>query len=138
MKEILNNEFAQVCYDSNSNAVITVWKKPATSEAYRLIFSEILNGIKDFKAEALISDIFQQGIVGTENRVWMQNDILPKAHTAGLQKIAIVAPNDVFSKFYIESVKNGVSEKCPALEFQYFQELISAQAWVLGQTMEVA
>ena len=43
MKEILNNEFASVSYDSASHAIIAVWKKPSTSEAYRLIFSAILD-----------------------------------------------------------------------------------------------
>ncbi len=135
MKEILNNEFANVSYDSSSKTIIAVWKKPSTSEAYRLIFSAILDNIKKYKAEAFISDIFQQGMVGTENRLWIQNEILPKAYVLGLRKIALVAPNDVFSKFYVESVRNGVSDKGINLEFQYFQDLISSQAWVLDQEL---
>ena len=137
MKEILNNEFANVSYDIASNAIITVWKKPSTTDAYRLIFSAILNKIKEHKAEAFISDIFQQGMVGTENRLWIQNDILPKAYAAGLKKIALIAPNDVFSRFYVESVKNGVTEKEMNIGLQYFQDLISAQAWVLDQELAI-
>ena len=135
MKEILNNEFASVSYDSASNAIITVWKKPSTSEAYRLIFSVILDKLKEYKAESIVNDIFQQGIIGTENRVWLQNEILPKAYAAGLRKIAVVAPNDVFSKFYVESVRNGVAGKGLDFEFQYFQDLISAQGWLLKQVL---
>ena len=135
MKEILNNEFASVSYDSASHAIIAVWKKPSTSEAYRLIFSAILNTIKEYKAVALISDIFQQGMVGTENRLWIQNEILPNAYAAGLRKIAIIAPNDVFSTFYVESVKNSVAEKEMNIEFQYFQDLIASQAWVIDQEL---
>lgn len=133
MKEILNNEFATVSYDEISNAVISVWKKPSTSEAYKLIFTGILDELTKYKASAFISDIYQQGIVGTENRLWLQNEIMPKAFKKGLRKVATVTPNDVFSKFYIESVKNGALGNSLDLEFKYFNDLISAQAWVMNE-----
>lgn len=133
MKEILDNEFAKVCYDSDSNALITVWKKPSTSQAYKVIFSLMLDKILEFKAEAIITDIYQQGIVSTENRLWLQNEILPKAYNKGLRKVATITPNDVFSKFYVESVKSGIFVNSIDLEFSYFQDLNSAQAWVLKQ-----
>ena len=137
MKEILNNEFASVSYDSESSSIITVWKKPSTSEAYKVIFSVILETILEYKAEAFISDIFQQGIVSTENRSWLQNEILPKAYAGGLRKVGTITPNDVFSKFYVESIKNGVFINSIDLEFRYFQDLISAQAWLTNQEVPV-
>ena len=137
MKEILNNEFASVSYDSESSSIITVWKKPSTSEAYKVIFSVILEKILEYKVEAFISDIFQQGIVSTENRFWLQNEILPKAYAGGLRKVGTITPNDVFSKFYVESIKNGVFINSIDLEFRYFQDLISAQAWVMQQEVPV-
>lgn len=133
MKKILNNEFANVGYDSESNAIITVWKKPTTSEAYRVIFSLMLEKLLEFKAEAIITDIYQQGIVSTENRLWLQNEIIPKAYEYGLRKVGTISPNDVFSKFYVESVKNGILVNSIDLAFSYFNDLVSAQEWVLQQ-----
>lgn len=133
MKKILNNEFASVSYDSESNSIITVWKKPSTSDAYKVIFSLMLEKLLEFKAEAIITDIYQQGIVGTENRLWLQNEILPKAYNLGLKKVATITPNDVFSKFYVESVKSGIFLNSINLEFSYFTDLISAQEWVMNQ-----
>lgn len=133
MKEILNNEFACINYDGESNSIVAFWKKPSTSEAYKVIFTLILEKILEFKVEGFISDIFHQGIVGTENRLWLQNEILPKAYAGGLKKVATVAPNDVFSRFYIENVRNGVLVKGISLEFQYFTDLASAQTWVLKE-----
>ena len=137
MKEILSNEFASVSYDSESSSIITVWKKPSTSEAYKVIFSAILEKILEYKVEAFINDIFQQGIVSTENRFWLQNEILPKAYAGGLRKVGTITPNDVFSKFYVESIKNGVFINSIDLEFRYFQDLISAQAWLTNQEVPV-
>lgn len=137
MKEILNNDFASVSYDNESNSIITVWKKPTTSDAYQLILSVIVEKLIVYKADALISDIYQQGIVSTENRLWLQNEIFPKAYKHGLRKVATITPNDVFSKFYIESVKNDEFINSIDLEFQYFHDLISAQAWVMNQEVLV-
>lgn len=137
MKEILNNEFATVSYDEISNSVFSVWKKPSTSEAYKLIFTEILDELSRYNASAFISDIYQQGIVGTENRLWLQDVIMPAAYKKGLRKVATVTPNDVFSRFYIENMKNGALGKALDLEFQYFDDLISAQAWVMSEEVLV-
>ena len=131
MKEILDNEYASIFFDENSNSIITVWKKPATTEAYRGICSFILRKIKDFGVDAIISDIYHQGLVGTENRLWLQNEIVPEIYKAGVRKIGIIAPNDVFSKFYIESVKNGVQSDIADVELSYFNDLVSAQAWLM-------
>jgi len=133
MKEILSNEFAIVSYDSESSSIITVWKKPVTSEAYRVILSFGVEKLVEYKAEALISDIFQQGIVGTENRLWLQNELLPKAYAGGLKKVATITPNDVFSMFYIESVKSAVIVNSLDLEFRYFQDLTSARTWAMEE-----
>lgn len=135
MKEILDNEFASVFYDKTSNSIITVWKKPTTSEAYRGICNFVLQKIKEFGVEALISDIYQQGLVGTENRLWLQNEIVPEVFKSGVRKVAIIAPNDVFSRFYIESVKTGAQAGLSNVELSYFNDLISAQAWLVQEAV---
>lgn len=133
MKEILNYEIATVSYDEISNSIIVVWKKPPTTEGYKVIFLEMLSAMSTYNVDALISDIFQQGIIDTESRTWLQNEILPKACKRGLKKIATVTPNDVFSKYYLESLKNAIIAKSLDLDIQFFDELISAQAWVMSE-----
>ncbi len=137
MKEILDNEFASVFYDETSNSIISVWKKPTTSESYRALFLFILDKIKYHSVDSFISDIFYQGLVATENRLWLQNEIIPKAYEAGVKKVGIVAPGDVFSHFYIESVKNSTQSWAPDVEMCYFQDLISAQAWLIDCVVTV-
>ena len=137
MKEILNNEFANLSYNSESNAIIAVWKKPTTSDTYRYVFSVIVESIFQYNADSFINDIYQQGIVDTENRLWLQNEVFPKAYARGLRKVATITPNDVFSRFYEESVKKGVGINSIDLEFQYFHDLIPAQAWIKNQEVPV-
>ena len=133
MKEILGNEFAAIFFDEASNSLILIWKKPATTESYRSIFTYFLNKIKEYKVESIISDIFYQGLVATENRSWLQNVIIPEVINQGVRKVGIITPNDVFSRFYIESVKNGTQANTDEVELGYFNDLISGQAWLLNQ-----
>ncbi len=137
MKEILDNDFTSVYFDDISNSIITVWKKPTTSESYRAIYTFILKKIKEFHADSYISDIFYQGLVPTENRLWLQTEIIPEAYAAGIRKVAIVAPHDVFSRFYIESVKNGTESLTQELEMRYFNDLVTAQGWLINQAVAV-
>lgn len=135
MKEILDNEYASIFFNESSNSIITIWKKPTTSEAYRGICDFVLQKIKEYGVDAIISDIYHQGLVSTENRLWLQSEIVPEVLKAGVRKIAIIAPNDVFSRFYIESVKNGAQTGLIDIELSYFNDLISAQAWLIQEAV---
>lgn len=132
MKQILTNEFASLFYDPVSNAVISVWKKPTTSESYRAFYSVVLEKIDLYNAECYASDIYQQGLIDSECRKWLQNELFPKATKAGLKKIATVTPGDVFSKYYIDCIRNGIMVHSLDVEFNYFHDLITAQAWLIN------
>ena len=133
MKVTFESEFVQVSYDEESDSVIAVWKKATTTSAYRETFKQVLDEVKANRAKAFISDIYHQGVVGTENRHWMESEILPEAMKFGLRKIAIVAPEDIFKKFYVGSVMRNARQYNDALEHKVFSDLISAQAWVMNK-----
>ncbi len=133
----MDNEFVSVSYDDVSNSIITIWKKPVTTEIYREVFGVMLKEQIDLGAEAYISDVYQLGIISKESRLWLQNEILPKAYKGGLRKVATIAPGDVFSRLHIENIKNGVFTNAFNIEFRYFQDLSSAQKWVLNEKLPV-
>ena len=133
MEVIFNSAFAQVSFDEASNSVIAVWKKATTTPAYQETFKIILEVIKKYKASAFISDIYFQGVVGTENRNWMESEILPEAIRLGLRKIATIAPEDIFKKFYVSNVMRHAQFHNEYLKFKTFGDLISAQAWVMNK-----
>lgn len=135
MKEIINNEYASVSYDSLSNSIIAVWKQPCTAELFRTISKIILDKIREYKVDAYVSDIFHQGIVTREDRNWMQEEVMPEVYRLGVKKVCIVAPSDVFSMFYIESIRNSTATETLDVEFKYFNDLISAQAWLLDEAV---
>ncbi len=137
MKELINNEFTQVSFDKGSNAIVAIWKKPVTKEAYQFIFTAVLENFKAYRADSFISDINLQGLVDMESRQWLQSEILPKAYKAGLRNVAVVASQDVFSGFYIASIKKVMLENKMEVEFNDFQDVASAMDWVSHQVVQV-
>lgn len=131
MKQILNNDFANLYFDPLSNAIISVWKKPTTSESYRAFYTAVLENIVKYKAACYATDIYHLGLIDSECRRWLQNFLFPQAYKAGLRKVATVTPGDVFSKYYIETIRNSILFNSLDLEFNYFHDLITAQAWLL-------
>ena len=47
--------------------------------------------------------------------------------------MATITPNDVFSRFYIDSVKQATLSNAIELGFEYFKDLDSAQEWILNE-----
>lgn len=130
MKELINNEFAQVSFDQQSKAIVAIWKKPATAETYQTIFNSILENFVKYGANSFVSDIHNQGLVGIESRSWLMSEILPKAYQAGLRAVAVISPKDVFSSFYVATILNAVVNNNLNVEFDEFQDVPSALAWV--------
>jgi hypothetical protein len=137
MKVKYETNFVQISYDEENFAVIAAWKRPTTTEAYKDAFRKILEIFRSNKAAFFISDIYHQGVVGTDNRRWMMETILPEAVKFGLKKVATIAPDDIFKRFYVETVRDSSKQRNEAVEFQFFPDLISAQAWVLNKEILV-
>jgi hypothetical protein len=125
MKYYLDNTFAQVKYDPSLKAVITIWKRQNTMASYKEIFKVTLQAIQENKALVYLSDINLQGAVGTDSRKWMEQEIMPKAVQSGLKQVVTIVPNDVFQKFYYNSVKKGADQK-GWLDFQFFDSFENA------------
>ena len=137
MKKILDNDFVLVNFDETCNAIIAAWKKPTTSETYRLTILEIIDSLSLYHATACILDIHQLGLVSTEDRKWFQDDILPMAVTRGLKRIATVTSSDVFSQVNFESVKEAASRNDVEIEMDYFDEMNAAMSWITNTAVPV-
>ncbi len=135
MKELINNEFAQVSFDNRSNAIVAIWKKPTTKEAYQFIFTAVLENFREYGADSFISDTHLQGLVDMESRQWLQIEILPKAYRAGLRNVGVVSSKDVFSSFYVSTIKNSASENKMDIEFRDFLDVQSALKWVSSRAV---
>lgn len=132
MNTTYESDFARVAYDEEANAVVTYWKRPVPVEYYKETFVHILKALKQNKATAFVSDIKNQGTIGTTSRLWMQENILSEAIRNGLTKIGTSVSEETYSKFYSERAVNEIFVHNKWVEFRYFRQIEEALDWVAG------
>ena len=127
MKTIFENEKVALRFNHQTNAVEMIWKKQQDTDTYKMIFIKALEAINHYKATAFFSDIRKEGIVGPESSKWMQEEIMQKAFSYGMKKIAIVMDSDIFKKFYIQNLEKAAKND----SLKYFDSVELANKWIL-------
>lgn len=127
MKVLFEHEKAVIKFNEEVNSIELHWKNTQDVETYKLLFLKILDFIKEYKTPNFLSDIRKEGVVGAESSKWVQTEIIPKAFSYGLKKIAIVMDEDVFKKFYIKNIEKAAGSE----HLKYFDKEASANEWLL-------
>ena len=129
MQEALqNSEYASASYDPATRIVELVWKKDAESEEYRKIFEDIVSFSNKKKIKSLLSDMRNQGLVRLDDVKWLEKVILAKAIEYGLEKIALVVKESIFSTIYAEAIKKKLSDS--PVKIQIFDHIPEARSWL--------
>ncbi|ADR21734.1 hypothetical protein MATR_06330 [Marivirga tractuosa] len=66
------------------------------------------------------------GVLSLDDQKWVSENLIPKA-AQEVEKIAVVVSKDVFRKF---AAKNILDKQKGKLNFQYFNNLEDAKAWL--------
>jgi hypothetical protein len=127
MKELYQHEKGDIRYNEKTNAIELIWKKHQEEKTYKMMFTKILEFIKEYRATAFFSDIRKEGVVGPESSKWVQTEIMPQAFAAGLKKIAVVMDPDVFQEFYLKNIVKAAGND----RMKYFGSIETANSWIL-------
>lgn len=128
METIFNEHNATVAYEKDLNAIRVIWKTQNTSAEYRKTLTAALDGIKKYKAAHYLGDVNKQGVVSPNDRKWFQDNIIPEAVKNGLKRAAMVLPEDIFKKYYLNQVKNTTDTL--KLDMRYFPSMKQAEDWL--------
>lgn len=126
---IFDFKASKTYYDEELGIITIVWNEAPDSEEYRKPFLYMQNFAK--KANSIISDITNQGVISVSDRHWFETEMFPKAIKAGLKAAAIVTSDNPFKKYYINMLfltfkKFGVPMKA-------FSSRQSAKEWIKEQ-----
>ncbi len=91
---------AVIHYDLDKKLVEIKWKSVFSSQQeYRLIITKALVVIKQHNIENWISDVSQKKVFLDEERLWVENFIVPHACANGLKKLAFILNTKIYKKF---------------------------------------
>lgn len=128
MKMLLEMEKADLRYNEETNAIELIWKKVHDEMNYKTAFTRGIEFLKEYKATRWLSDIRNEGVVSPANSKWMQEEMLPKAISYGLKKIAAVLKADVFQEFYVKNISKQAAKSNQLMK--YFDSIEDANKWL--------
>jgi hypothetical protein len=134
MKLLIEHEKANLQFNEETNTIELIWKKFQDEATYKMMFTKGIEYLKEYKATGWLSDIRNEGVVGPGTSAWLQNEIIPKAISYGLKKIAVIMEPDIFKEFYVKNIEKITENKM----MQYFDSLEKANEWLKEATVSTA
>ena len=126
-KSILNNDYAEISYDSELKLGKIVWKRKTSMEEYQHAFITLLEDIKVHGTENFLSDIRNQSVVSPEARKWFEAEMIPNAIKFGVKRAAVIFDGSVFKKYYLNMILQATNKF--GLPLKMFGTEEEALAW---------
>jgi hypothetical protein len=132
MEEIIyDSQTVTANYFQKDTLVHLWWKKEANTNEYRQIFQALVDFVGKNKVRYIISDMRKEGLVSIEDVKWLEEEILKKAIVLGIEKIALINDETVFSTVYAETVKRKLINS--PVKVQIFNDFSSAKVWLTSE-----
>jgi hypothetical protein len=107
------------------------WKQRTLGDDYRRLFSMGLELSDTNPTEYFLSDICNQGIVGTEDRKWFETVAIPGAIDKGLKRAAVVFDGNTFKMYYLNLLLQTFVKK--GVPMKFFKDNDQAVSWLLNK-----
>lgn len=122
-----DNPICSISVDHSIPAVLVVWKGYATSAQLRFIHEHMLCMVKKHGVRKILGDDTALPTIHMEDRVWINEEWMPRAVAAGVRAGASKRPQSYFGKLSIEHVLSGAPEN---LTIRAFDEFDDARHWL--------
>ena len=117
-------------YDPTLKCVIQTWKGFAGSQKFRASLLKTLEVFETQEATSIINNTQHSKVVAAEDLDWSAREIDPKLIECGLRKIALIVPQDRFTRHSLAHFRQNSGEH---FVIQHFADLDEAKAWIAEQ-----
>ncbi|WKN45131.1 STAS/SEC14 domain-containing protein [Tunicatimonas pelagia] len=126
VKNGLGNDFLHIEYNEASKWVYARWVGDVTNEDVKHGAEKILEQLQQHHCPHILND--NRELVGSWDEVteWVQQDWMPRAIGAGLQKFAHIISPDIFAAMSVEEMVTRAS----GFEMRIFEDEAEAKAWL--------
>ncbi|HEY9048824.1 MAG TPA: ATP-binding protein [Ohtaekwangia sp.] len=126
-----SSDAAQVYYDADVDVMVMHWKRSASSEEFREIFTKVLNSLQVYNSPAWISDIRNRGTISDEDHAWLRTHILNEAIRVGLKRTALIVREEQSPEYSDDEEKICLMA---GVEIRSFTSIEEALIWVRSFT----
>ena len=115
-------------YSPKEKLIHLCWNSEANTHEYRKIFQFLIDFIKKRNVRYVVSDIRKEGLVSIDDLKWLEEEIFKKYIHLGVEKIALIIEDSIFSNVYAETIKRKFTNN--EIEVRLFDSLKSANNWM--------
>lgn len=134
MKEkVHQSKYQQIFWDTKGGIMHNVWRKNSftmTPNDYKEELQQLTQLIETYKASKQLIDTLEfQFTIDLDLQKWTDEHVTKKNKEAGIQKVAFIIAEEIFSQMSIEQTMDGTEGK--EMNIKYFTSEIEAKHWLL-------
>lgn len=132
--EIYKSDYWNILYDKENKIITTIFNRLSqkmTDDIYR---DEMLNYaqlVEKFRPKFLLVDSHNfEYVISTQMQHWTNEVVFPRVKAAGLQKVAITVPPNIYTQLSLE--KTMTEPQAEYFITQYFSNRGDAVNWLIS------
>ena len=126
---------AVVTWDQESHAVYIDWRSWADPDEFELLLEAGIRALAEHHGSRCLADCRNMKAINPADQELIDRNWFPRAHAAGLRRMALVVPYTGLTRIHIEDMLGQL----PGSELQvaYFGTVEDATAWLTGSLVIV-
>ncbi|MDQ2944086.1 MAG: hypothetical protein M3R21_10525 [Candidatus Dormibacteraeota bacterium] len=120
---------ALVSWDPTSQAVYIDWQAWADSTEFESLLEAGIRALKEHHGWRCLADCRNMHAVKPSDQEWINGCWLPRAHAAGLTRMAVVVPYSGLTRMHASDMLGSVSDI--KLDVAYFGTVEKATEWLV-------
>eukprot|EP01113_Clastostelium_recurvatum_P030244 TRINITY_DN3665_c0_g3_i2.p1 TRINITY_DN3665_c0_g3~~TRINITY_DN3665_c0_g3_i2.p1 ORF type:complete len:136 (-),score=32.23 TRINITY_DN3665_c0_g3_i2:33-440(-) len=124
---------AEYLYDKDTDIALLVFLNYNTSEDFRRNTEFLVKSIEERHLSKLIIDTESLKIIGKEDQIWSNTEMVPRMLNAGVRLMAIVNSLYYFTRLGAASILETFDKERTAIE--YFNNRDDALSWLKSRTV---
>jgi len=118
---------ASVTWDQSARLVMVEWEGWADSNEFRELLEAEIKALHQHRGTRVLADCRQQKVINPADQERANEEWLPRALAAGLQRFAVVLPKSGLAEMNIREALDKAPGK---LQVAYFATVEEARSWI--------
>lgn len=120
--------FVKIEVEEENQSIIMSWSGSFTSELYREAMDYSLDLVASKNLKYWLTNSSNIGLIKPEDQNWTSQTLLPRLSELGVEKVAIIVPDDLNSHMAIASIMVNGKESI-TFDMHYFVKKEDAAEW---------
>lgn len=125
--ESLDLPTCSLTLDNTLPGVVVRWKGYATSAELRAVHEQLLEFIRKHRVSKVLGDDTALASIASDDRVWILQNWMPRAVSAGLRVVAAKRSDNYFARVAVAEIENTTDKP---MQLKLFDALSEARAWL--------